>query len=258
MDYETVKFERQGRIAIITLNRPQALNAFNTQEEWDLSHAFDEFEADDDLWVAIIKGEGRCFSAGADVKEMSRGVTPEDRKKRDQLHASGKTAGDYPFTKPIIAAVHGYCLGAGLITALQCDMVVAAEDAQFGVAEVKRGLPPTNVLVRVFRSLPYKVAMDMNVTGDNITAQDAYRWGAVNQVVPREQLMEAALKMANRVLDAAPLAQRAAKKKARLQDGIPLQQAINIDVGGHVRQSEDLKEGIRAFVEKRKPVWRAR
>ncbi|MCH7705649.1 MAG: enoyl-CoA hydratase/isomerase family protein [Chloroflexi bacterium] len=163
-----------------------------------------------------------------------------------------------PVKKPLIAAIHGHTIGAGMSCALQCDIIIAADNTQMAIGEVKRGLPPTWVLVRCFHSLPYRIAMEMNLTGDPISASDAYRWGMVNCVVPREQLMETAFQMARRILDAAPLAVRAAKRKAQLILGMPLEQALRLDVGEEARNSEDLQEGMRAFGERRKPEWKAR
>tara|TARA_Y100000310_G_C20652614_1_gene800278 strand:- start:975 stop:1757 length:783 start_codon:yes stop_codon:yes gene_type:complete len=260
MEYENLLYEKQGRVATFTLNRPERLNALNSDLRWELAHAYADFDNDPDLWVGILTGVGdRAFSAGMDVKERAAGMTPEQEARVEWLVTNGRDPNNNIFvTKPMIAAVHGWTLGAGLSIALQCDVIVAADDAKLAVTEVKRGLPPTWVLVRTFQAMPYHVAMEMNLTGDPLTAQEALHWGVVNKVVPLAELMDAAHAMADRILDAAPLGARAAKHKARLIQGVPFEQALRIDVGEPARLSEDLQEGFAAFAERRKPVWRGR
>ncbi len=260
MDFEHLVYEKKGRIAVFTLNRPDVLNALNSDLRWELSQAYLDFDTDPELWVGILTGAGdRAFCAGMDVRDRLQGLTPEQEERilwMQQNNRDPQT--NVPTTKPLIAAIHGHTIGAGLSITLLCDIIIAADNTRISIGEVKRGVPPTWVLVRSFQSLPYHVAMEMNLTGDPISAQDAHKWGMVNQVVPRDQLMEAAFQMADRILDAAPLAVRAAKSKAQLIHGIPLEQALQIDVGEVARKSEDAQEGLRAFAERRKPQWKAR
>ncbi len=258
-DYKNVLVERVGKVMIITLNRPQAMNALNTELLLDLHQAYKALKSDSDVWIGVLMGAGRCFCGGADVKEMAGGLSPEAHRKRQIIREAGEESGiPANCEKPMIAAVHGYCLGAALSMALSCDMIVAAEGTKFAVSEVKRGLPPTQVLARTFYSLPHKLAMEMNLTGDFITAEKALQYGMVNEVVPQPQLRESALKLADRVLAAAPLAVRAAKKKGWLITALAREETLLVDVGRIAKESEDLKEGLAAFVEKRKPQWRAR
>ena len=260
MEYQHLIYEKQERIAVFTLNRPEVLNALNSDLRWELSQAYLDFDNDPELWVGILTGAGdRAFCAGMDIKERLSGLTPEQEERVRWMRNNDRDPETHcPVSKPLIAAIHGHTIGAGMSSALQCDVIVAADNTQMAIAEVKRGLPPTRVLVRSFHSLPYHIAMEMNMTGDPISAQDAYTWGLVNKVVPREQLMDAALHMAQRILEAAPLAVRAAKHKAQLILGVPLEQALKLDVGEMARNSEDVQEGLRAFGGKRKPQWKGR
>jgi enoyl-CoA hydratase/carnithine racemase len=258
-DDKRVRVEREGRVMIVSLNRPEGLNALSVALLGDLADAYDEFRQDPEVWVAIIMGKGRCFSAGRDVKEMLAPPDAERRRAWQRLQVQGAEQGFLTnCDKPIIAAVHRYCMGGGLSIALSCDLIVAAEGTQFAVSEAKRGLPPTAVLARTFASLPHKLAMQMNLTGDPISAEQALQFGMINQIVPEADLRESAMRLAQRILAAAPLAVRAAKKKAWMVTGLGLEAALRLDVGQAARESEDLQEGLQAFREKRLPRWQGR
>lgn len=254
--YQNIIYEKKGRIAYITLNRPQVLNAMSQGLLDDLMDGFRQFDLDEEAWVCILTGAGdRAFSAGVDVGDFGA-QTPVER----QINALKRPHGFLGLAvnwKPVIAAVHGYCYGFGIILAAECDLVVAAENALFSIRELKRGLPGGSIMAQLLQWMPSKVAVEMALTGDPITAQDGFRLGLVNQVVPREQLMAAAERMAERIMDAAPLAVRGSVRIARLRS--PLwQQAQLHDAALGLDTTEDFQEAVRSFAEKRPPVWRAR
>jgi len=249
----TFLYEKRGKIAVMTINRPEALNAFTAEMLRGMDAAFADFAKDDSLWVAILTAAGdRAFSSGMDLKEaipMLQGgdeMGYEDHTKR-------------PFSdvfKPIIAAVNGFCIAGGMEFMQGTDIRIAAETATFGLGEVRWGIIPTGGShVRLPRQIPWAVAMEMLLTGKPLTAQRAYDIGLVNQVVPADKLMETALQWAETICKNGPLAVRTAKEIAvralALESGFVLEKAL----GARVMQSEDAKEGPRAFAEKRKPNY---
>lgn len=253
MEAEPVlKFETRGRIALITLNRPQVRNALNA-ELWEaVAQAWQRYNDDDDLWVAILTGAGdQAFCAGADLKEMARGGS---RTPRVPPLLEGVEV-----RKPTIAAVNGYALAGGFVLAMHCDLRVAAEHAEFGMPNARVGLTAP-YLWYVTRVLPQPVALELVLTGRRISAQRAYQLGFVNQVAPREQLMDAAFDLAEAILEGAPLAVRALRELVyrgwtlSKPEGLALATALDYQV----LTSEDQREGPRAFVERRKPQWQAR
>lgn len=262
MTYQTVAFERRGRIAIITLNRPEAMNAINAQLWQDAGRALEEFSQDPDLWVAIITGAGnRAFCAGADLKAVASGnfVITEDMNK---WGFAGIV--QHHLAKPVIAAVNGYALGGGTEIALSCDLVVASDQASFGLPEVKRGIiAGAGGLLRLPRQVPLKVAMHAILTGEPLPAQEAQRWGLVNQVVPHEEVLEAAISLAAKIVENAPVAVRASKEIVYrgLDTSLSFPATaweVNAEFSKQVMKSEDAKEGPRAFAAKRKPNWSGR
>lgn len=260
MTYETVLFERFAHVAKITLNRPSAMNAVNSQLWREAGSALEEFARDPDLWVAIITGAGeKVFCAGADLKAIAAGqmVITEDMRK---WGFAGLVQHFIP--KPIIAAVNGFALGGGTEIALSCDLVVASDQATFGLPEVKRGIVAgAGGLLRLPRQIPLKVAAHVILTGESLSAQEALRWGLVNEVVPHDQLMPSALAMAEKICANAPVAVSMSKQliyrslDASL-DFPPAAWEINEEYMQLVMASEDAKEGPRAFAEKRKPNWK--
>lgn len=259
MGYEAIKVENRERITIITLNRPDALNAVNHQLWLEVGTALTEFEQNPDQWVAILTGAGdRAFSAGADLKEIAAGGI----KTTDQMKEWG-FAGivKHHISKPIIAAVNGFALGGGTEIALACDLIVASERASFGLPEVKRGLiAAAGGLLRLPRQLPLKVAMEVILTGEPLSAEEAKRWGLINRVVPHEEVLPEAIKLAEKIMENAPLAVRASKEIVYrgLDSTISFPQdawTINDEYTAKVFSSQDAKEGPRAFAEKRKPNW---
>jgi len=259
MDYQTILVEKIGRIAVITFNRPKAMNAVNSRLWLETGTALKEFNEDPDLWVAILTGAGdRAFSAGADLKEIGSGgfTTTEEM---EEWGFAGIT--QHHISKPIIAAVNGFALGGGTEIALACDLIVASVKASFGLPEVKRGLiAGAGGLLRLPRQLPHKVAMHAILTGKPISAEEAKQWGLVNEVVPHDQVLNAAIQMAEDIIANAPLAVKASKEIVYrgLDSSVsfpPDAWSINEVYTTKVFSSNDAKEGPKAFAEKRKPNW---
>lgn len=259
MNYEAILVEKVGRISVITLNRPDALNAVSSQLWLEVGTALKEFSQDSEQWVAILTGAGdRAFCAGADLKEIASGgfSTTEEMEK---WGFAGVVR--HHISKPVIAAVNGFALGGGTEIALACDLIVASEKASFGLPEVKRGLiAGAGGLLRLPRQLPLKVAMELILTGRSLSADEAKRWGLVNEVVPHHEVLPAAIKLAEEIINNAPLAVTASKEIVYRGLDTPLSfpeeaWSINQEYTKKVFQSEDAKEGPRAFAEKRKPSW---
>jgi enoyl-CoA hydratase/carnithine racemase len=254
-----VVIERRGRAGVVRFNRPEARNAMNTELTVAVADAIDELEADDDVWILVITGTGPAFCAGADLKQMGQPstLTAEDRAR------IGGFAGisTRTFLKPVIAAVNGFALGGGTEICLSCDLVVAEEQAQFGLPEVKRGIVAgAGGMQRLPRRIPPAIALEMIMTGAPISAERALELGLINRVVPTGQALDGALELAAVIGENAPLAVRYSRAVARASfshgqdDALPSLQ--------HLRDalfaSEDSKEGPRAFAEKRAPQWQGR
>ena len=257
-EYETMTYQRQDRIAYITFNRPQALNAVNAQFEQDLHEALLEFDTDDAAWVAIIHGTGRAFCAGADVKQRFVAMTPQESARRDRGPNPEGYLGRAINWKPVIAAVHGYALGAGIVIAAECDLIVASEDAQFGITETRRGLAGGRIWAKVNAFMPSKIASEMAITGEPVAAAELYRLGLINRLVPVGFHLSAAEGLAEKVLKAPPLASRVGVKITRRQW---VQTGADADMQTlplKLHLSEDFQEASRAFVEKRPPEYKAR
>lgn len=262
MDMKNVLFEKKGNIAIITLNRPQVLNVINSNVWRELGNILEKFTNDPELRVAILTGAGdRAFCAGADLKEWADG--------RNNMPEGGEKWGFAGITKhfinkPIIAAVNGFAFGGGTEIALACDLIVASENANFGLPEVKRGLIAAGGgLLRLPRQIPIKKAMEYILVGDPISADEGERWGLVNYVVPQDQLLSKAMELARKIGKNAPLSISASKEIVYRGLDAPLefpQEAweFNDRYLAEVKKSEDVKEGAKAFLEKREPVWKGR
>lgn len=255
--------ERRGNTLIITINRPEARNAVNAAVSTGVGDALQEAQDDAQIWAVVITGSGdKSFCAGADLKAISKGENifhPD--------HAEWGFAGfvQHYIDKPIIAAVNGTALGGGSEIALGCDLVVAQASAQFGLPEVKRGLiAAAGGMFRIVDQLPRKVAMQLLLTGEPISADEALRWGLINQVVPEgSSVLEAAVALAERITCNAPLAVQASKRVAAgVDDGvIAAEQEAWKRSNREMRtvfSSEDAMEGPMAFAQKRAPVWKAR
>ncbi|GAA5093280.1 crotonase/enoyl-CoA hydratase family protein [Nocardia iowensis] len=251
--------ERNGHIAVITLNRPEAMNAVNAALSSAVGAALDELAADPELRVGVITGAGRAFCAGADLKELARGNGIHD-----PAHPEYGFAGlvQHFVDKPLIAAVNGFALGGGTEIVLASDLAVMSEDASLGLPEVKRGLlAAAGGLLRLPRAIPPKIALEMALTGTPIDAASAAHWGLVNRVVPADQVLPTALELAGTIAANAPLAVLASKRIIhRVNDfgsdwDTPIWQ-MSLEEAGPVFVSKDAAEGPRAFAEKRAPQWR--
>lgn len=252
---EVLLYQKRGKIAYITLNRPEVLNAINNEMGERLTDVLLSIRDDADVWAAIITGAGkRAFSAGADLKEVDKRTTGSERERLTLMRGLG-------IYKPFIAAINGYCLGGGLELALECDIRVAAEHATFGLPEVTlAGFPAGGGTQRLPEILPLNIALEIILTGDRITAQEAYRIGLVNRVVPMAELLPTAEVIANRINKNGPLAVRAIKEAVCRGIKMPYDQGLRLEalLSNAVRLTEDAKEGPRAFVEKRVPVYKGK
>ncbi len=255
----SIDYKKEGKLAVFTLNRPEALNAIDPENLEELSRALIDFKDDDEILVGIITGAGdRAFSIGADIKTM----LPEMKKISGQPSACPPTImRGLNLWKPMIAAVNGACLGGGLEIALACDLRIASENATFGLPEVMLGLiPGWGGTQRLPRVIPLAKAAELLLTGRAINAQEAYRIGLVNKVVPLPELIPAAKQMAEMLCRPAPLAVRAAKQSMiqgislSLEDGLELEKTLN----DFLVTTEDFDEGCKAFIEKRKTAFKAK
>jgi crotonobetainyl-CoA hydratase len=253
--------ERRGRVALITFNRPRALNAVNAALSAAVGEALEEFNADPELRVAVVTGAGRAFCAGMDLKEAAAG-----RSVMAPGHEDWGFAGlvNHYVDKPVVAAVNGFALGGGTEIALACDLVVADENAQFGLPEVRRGLfAAAGGLLRLPRQVPKKIALEMALTGEPLDAATAAGWGLVNRIAPAGRSVEVTLELAETIAAGAPLAVQASKhlvhrSEAFGSDREPAMWDENDRAWQAVSASEDALEGTRAFAEKRAPVWQGR
>lgn len=260
MPYETLLYEKRDRIGYVTLNRPERLNALNFQMRDDISAVCREIAADPAVWVVIWTGSGdRAFCAGADIREGEFGLSQIEARNRrinNQFHAAIQN-----LERPVIAAINGYALGGGLEVALACDIRIASERAEVGLPEVTLGrIPGAGGTQRLPRLVGPGLALEMILTGKRISAQEAYRIGLVNQVVPHERLIPAAEEMANVILERAPLAVRFAKESVLRGLSMTLEQGLvhETSLSTLLLNTEDRREGEQAFKEKRAPRFQAR
>jgi crotonobetainyl-CoA hydratase len=255
---ERIRTERRDSVLEVTIDRPKA-NAIDAATSRELGQAFWSFHEDPELRVAIVTGAGdRFFSAGWDLKAAAAG-DPEDYGKG----GFGGLTEMFDLTKPVIAAVNGWAAGGGLEIALACDLIVASRNARLALPEVTRGLvPDAGGMLRLPKRIPRALAMEMMLTGRAVEADEAERWGLVNQVVAPDELMDAARAMADRIVAAAPLAVEAVKAIVAATDQMSVENGYATLRSGaipHYRlsnESEDAKEGPRAFAEGRDPEWK--
>lgn len=256
---EFVTMERDGPLTIVTIDRPERLNALHTAAHYELSAVFDDFATDPQQWVAIVTGAGRAFCAGNDLRYQAEGGSLE----RPASGFGGLTS-RFNLDKPVIAAVNGAAMGGGFEIALSCDIVVAADDAIFAMPEPRVGMAAlASGLHRLPRTIGWQRAMGIILTGRRVTAREGESLGFINAVIPRDDVLDEARRWAALILECSPLAIRAAKEIAR--DGLgtaSLDTAIGAQRGGNALKamlvSEDYREGPRAFAEKRRPEWRGR
>jgi enoyl-CoA hydratase/carnithine racemase len=256
-----LEYSKQGRVATITLNRPDVLNAIDLELATELVKAWVAFSEDEEAVVLIVTGAGdRAFCVGADIKQRDAGgVDPHVGAVWGQRLVMPMKG--LELYKPVIAAINGYCLGGGLELALVCDVRIAAEHARFGQPEITRGVfPGMGASQRLPRCMPYNVAAELLFTGGDIDAAEALRIGLVNRVVPADELMATARDLAVTISGNAPLALRAVKESLLASYDLPLEQGLRFEgvLRGIIGATEDAREGMRAFVEKRPPEFEGR
>ena len=262
-DQPAVLTERHGHVLLVTLNRPAVRNAVNLAVTLGLGDALEEAEHDQGIWAVVLTGAGdKAFCAGADLKAVARGesVVPEE-----PVRAAWGFAGyvTHHISKPTIAAVNGFALGGGTEISLASDLVVAADTASFGLPEVKRGIyAGAGGLIRLPAQIPKKIAMEMILTGEPISAQRALELGLVNRVVPQLEVVAAALELAGKITANAPLAVQVSKRIANgIHNGEVAAEAASWELsraeGPALIRTADAAEGPRAFAEKRAPKWQA-
>jgi enoyl-CoA hydratase/carnithine racemase len=255
----TVLYALDGHVATITYNRPDALNAIDSTMRADLNRAFARFRDEEDAWVAIVTGAGKAFCVGADIKDMG-GAAGEFAGTFWEKPTANSFESGWEIFKPVIAAVNGYCLGYGLTLVTWCDFVIASERAEFGFPEVRLGVPTIVGAIRLPARIGWQPAMELLLTGDRIRASRAEEIGLAGRVVPHDDLMAEARRLADRLVAAAPLAARATKEMAVRAPHLSSTDAIRF--GETMRKvaaaTEDAAEGVRAAREGRPPHWRGR
>lgn len=262
---EYCRYEKKGHVAYVTITRPEVMNALHAHASRELGGVWDDFANDDDLWVGVLTGEGdRAFSAGNDLKytaEMSR-LTKEQRPDLSMPPGGfGGLTSRFDLFKPIVARVNGFALGGGFEMAMACDVIIAAEHAEVGLPEPRRGLIAGALGVhRLPRQAPLKAAMGYMLTGRHIPAQRAYELGLVSEVVPLAQLDAAVDAWVNDIIRCAPLSVRATKEAAMMGLNVSLLEAATGRYEWEMRRraSADSVEGPRAFAEKRAPNWQGK
>ncbi len=248
-----LRYQVRDRVAYITMNRPEKLNAINVELKDCLFDAFTDVRDNPDVWIAVLTGEGRAFSTGHDLVEMAGGG------------AHGRpTVELYQFIeelwKPTVAAINGICLAQGGGLALSCDIRIASEQAQFGWPQVKRGIASTSGPCSLAHRVPMNVALELLFAGEFVDAQEAKRLNLINRIVPHDKLMEETETFVRKILGNAPLAIRAIKEIAVRGQDMTMEDRVRFAgaVSETIRQSADAREGLTAFREKRQPVWQGR
>ncbi len=254
-----VDYVKEGRIAIFTINRPEAMNALSVEVARELHQAMSDFRDDPELWVGIVTGAGeKAFCGGADIKDTLPFMQAH---RQDPWSFPPTIMRGFELWKPLIAAINGMALGGGLELALACDIRIVAENARLGTPEVNLGLiPGWGGTQRLPRMIPWCKAAEILLMGKLIDAQEAYRIGLVNKVVPQAEVMTTAKEWAEIICQAGPLAVRAAKEAMVRGYSMPLEDGLKLENSliGYMMTTEDFTEGTTAFVEKRKPDYKAK
>ncbi len=259
MSYETLLLDKRDRVAIITINRPNKLNALNIKTREEGAALLDELRQDDSVGVVVITGAGeKAFIAGADIEEFAGRTSITQR--NVMMSRSLFTAID-TFPKPVIAMINGFCLGGGCELALACDIRIASENASFGQPEIKLGIiPGGGGTQRLTRLVGEGKAMEMILTGEFIDAQTALMIGLVNHVVPLDQLQAKTMEIANRIANKSPIALQLAKEAVKIASRSNLDEGLRreVDLFALCFSTEDKDEGVSAFLEKRKPAFKGK
>jgi enoyl-CoA hydratase len=270
MSEPAVLYDKQDGVATITMNRPEVRNALNGEMLCRLADAWQDVNDDPAVRVAILTGAGeQAFCAGADLGKlipMMQGLRPTENEFDERIKADFSIIykgllRNFEVVKPIIAAVKGFCVAGGTEILQTTDIRVAADDARFAIAEVKRGLfPMGGSTVRLVRQIPWAIAMEILLTGEQFSAAEAHRIGLINKVVPAKRVLEEARRYAEVICENGPLAVQAVKRSVLAASGLPLEKALEKEqeIGIPVSGSEDAVEGPRAFKEKRKPAFKGR
>ncbi|MCZ6706821.1 MAG: enoyl-CoA hydratase-related protein [Chloroflexi bacterium] len=252
---DTVLYERDGHVATITYNRPEALNAINADLRHDLNAAWHQFRDDEEAWVGIVTGAGRAFSAGADLRDRRATFSGTFW----EMPSANSLESGLEIWKPVIAAVNGYCLGFALTLVAACDFVIASERAEFGFPEVQLGVPTIQGAVRMPKRVGWQNAMELLLLGDRVSAERAKEMGLVWKVVEHDDLLTEARTLADRLCKPAPLAIRATKEVAHRGQELSFVEAIRF--GETMRRvagaTDDAKAGPVAYREKRQAEWQA-
>ncbi len=257
-----VLYERKERVATITINRPEVHNALDFETAEQLADAFSAFRDDDDLWIAILTGAGdQTFCSGADLKTAIPNF-PEDNWEAEELRRrGGGISQNFECWKPIIAAINGHCFAGGFELMLACDLRIASEQALFGLREVCWGIIPAGGgTQRLPRAVPLAKALEIIMTGNKFSAQEAYQMGLINQVVPRARLKDEVENWVQTLLKRGPLALRAAKKAVLQGLNMPLTEGLNLEyrLFKDLIHTQDAVEGPKAFAEKRRPNFQGK
>ena len=254
-EYQMIVKETHSRVGLVRLNRPKALNALNTALMKELMDAFAAFDADEEIGAIVVSGDGRAFAAGADIKEMADAGAVE-MLQRDNISVFDRIRA---IKKPVIAAVSGYALGGGCELAMSCDMIVASESAKFGQPEINLGvIPGAGGTQRLTHAVGKAIAMEMVLNNRTLSAAEAEHYGLVNRVVPVERYLEEALELAAEIAARAPLAVQIGKQavnqafESSLAEGLAAERRLFY----FLFASQDQKEGMQAFIEKRPPEWK--
>ncbi len=256
MSYEFITTETRGHVLLVTMNRPDVYNAVHVDMHNEMADCWDAFAADQDLWVAVLTGAGdKAFSAGNDLKATATGANNKPMTPTGFAGLSSR----FDLEKPIIAAVNGFAMGGGFETAMSCDVILASENAKFALPEVKVGFfAAASGVQRLSRYIGRLKAQELMFTGRTISAAEALEMGACNEVLPHDQLMDRAMELAEQMCTVSPSAVKATKRVLNdlyKRDGMADSIAYSREVIEDLKLTEDFKEGVTAFVEKRAPNW---